>query len=90
MKKHRHVIDTEMLHLLDTLCQFVLLDVTLQAQLEEMNSESESDGPDGDAGKVPSVILTALTCCWVPGSPGCASTPSRPSDPNTTRHESRE
>ena len=44
-------------------CQFLLLDVTGQAHLEEMNPESECDGPDGKVGKVPSVIHTALTCC---------------------------
>lgn len=48
---------------------FVLLDVTVQAQLEEMNPESESDGPDCEVGKVLPVIHTALTCCCsFPGS----------------------
>lgn len=49
-----------MVYLLGTLCQLVLLDVTVEAQLEEMNPESESDGPDGGVGKMPSVIHTAL------------------------------
>lgn len=36
---------------------FVLLDVTVQAQLEEINPESESDGPDCKVGKVLTVII---------------------------------
>ena len=43
---------------MDTLYQFVLLDVTVQAQLEEMIPESESDGPDVEVGMAPSVIHT--------------------------------
>lgn len=77
----------------DILCQCWLLDVKVQEQLEEINPESESDGPDGKAGKMPSVIHTALTCCSVSGGADCANTPnsvSRPSDPNTMRHTFRD
>lgn len=61
---------------------------TVQAQLEEMNPEIESDGPVGEVGKVPPVIHTALTCCSLSGSSACASIPNspiRPNDPNTKR-----
>ncbi len=88
MVRKKHIV----IGLLNTLCQFVLLAVTTQAQLEEMNPESEADGPDGVVGKVPSVIHTALTCCCVPGIRACASTPNSPgraSDPNTTRSTTR-
>lgn len=37
----------------------LLLDVTVKAQLVE----SEHDSPDGETGKLPSVIHTALTFC---------------------------
>lgn len=78
-------------HLHYMLHQFSLLYVTVQTQLEEMHPESQSDGGDGEVGKVPSVIHTALTCCrCVSASPDCANTPNSQSKPSDlTRHTSR-
>lgn len=54
-------------------CQLLLLNVTVEVQLEEMNPESNSDEPNGQAGNASPVIYTAQELCRVPDSPGCVS-----------------
>lgn len=61
-----------------TQCHLSLLDVTVQAQLEEMNPESESDGPNGEAGNASLIIYAVPTLWCFPDSPGCASTSNSP------------
>lgn len=73
-KKQLYDIITGVKYLSGTRCQLLLLNVTVQAHLEEMKPESESDGPNGDVGNASLAIYTALKRWCVPDSPGCVST----------------
>lgn len=73
-KNQLYVLIMGVKYLSGTRCQLLLLNVTVEAQLEEMKPESKSDGPNGQAGNASPVIYTAQKRCRVPDSPGRVST----------------